>query len=210
MHGKMTVLLVTGGIGSGKSAVCRHLESRGIPVYYADDRTKALYDTMPGLASRVDAAVGGGVLQPDGRVDRRLLSERIFRSAEKLSALESVVHPAVLEDFLDWSRRTGAALVVMESAIALRLEEYMRVFDAVILVDAPLELRVERACRRDGADRRAVEARAASQVADLSRVDAVIVNDSGMDVLYSRTDEAFDKLLLYLQNNKKPRLSDKK
>lgn len=193
----MMTILVTGCMGSGKSAVCGYLESRGIPVYYSDERAKALYDSVPGLARRVNAAVGGGVLQPDGRVDRRLLAARVFSSAEMLSALEAQIHPAVLEDFLTWSRNTGSQVVVMESAIALRLGDYMRVFDAAVLVWAPPRLCMERACARDGSERSEVEARLAGQHFDTGAVDAVIVNDGSLDVLYSRTDAVFDDLLKF-------------
>lgn len=194
----MMNVLVTGRIGSGKSAVCGYLESKGIPVYYADERTKALYDSAPGLAGLVDAAVGGGVLRPDGRVDRKLLAARIFSSAEMLRALEAVVHPAVLEDFLEWRSGIDAGLVVMESAIALRLEDYMRVFDAAVLVYAPPELCVSRACARDGVSRGEVESRMAGQQFDTSTVDAVIVNDGSLELLYGRTDAVFEELLTKL------------
>lgn len=204
----MITVLVTGGIGSGKSAVCRHLESQGIPVYYSDARAKDIYDNLPGVAARVDAAVGGGVLTPEGRVDRRLLAERVFSSAEKLSALESIIHPAVLEDFLAWGRSTEAEMVVMESAIALRLESYMRVFDAVVLVDAPAEIRLQRACERDSSTVEAVQARMDKQKFDRSLVNAVILNDSTLDILYERTDRAFEEILVYLQNNQKTSLNN--
>ena len=69
----VTTVLVTGGIGSGKSEVCRVLASRGVPVYDSDSRTKGLYDAVPGLAGKVDAALGGGFLGADGRIDSRAL-----------------------------------------------------------------------------------------------------------------------------------------
>lgn len=196
---KVKTILVTGGIGSGKSEVSRILVSRGIPVYDSDSRTKSLYDTVPGLAARVDVSVGGGVLTEDGRLDRKALASVLFNDREKLRSLESVVHPEVLRDFCRWREETGSGMVAMESAIALNNKVFDGLFDYVILVDAPLEVRISRASRRDSSLREDIARRASSQHFDLSRADAVIVNDSSLDVLEARTCEALEKLV-YLQS----------
>lgn len=204
----MTLFLVTGGIGSGKSEVCRYLVSRGIPVYDSDSRTKALYDSVPGLPSRIDTAIGGGVLREDGSLDRKALAAVIFSDSAKLRALESVVHPEVLRDFIAWKDSLDCPVAAMESAIAAGLEVFDGVFDFTILVDAPLELRIERACRRDRSSREAIAERVANQVFDASAADAVIVNDSTLDELQARTDEALEKCL-YLQTNKEKKQQTK-
>ena len=163
-------LAVTGGIGSGKSLVCRFLEERGFPVYDSDSRTKALYDTDRELLQRIreklspyrsvdGPAADNFLLQEDGRLDRSLLSSIVFRGPrcrEALAALESVVHPAVLRDFETWKTSgevVGAALygtVVMESAIILDKPLFRQAADRVLLVDAPEEIRLRRAAARDG------------------------------------------------------------
>jgi dephospho-CoA kinase len=198
----MKTILVTGGIGSGKSEVCRHLALRGIPVYDSDDRAKRLYDEVPGLAEHVDAALGGGMLDAAGRLDRKALAAAVFADPEALRRLEAVVHPEVLADFLRWRDAQSAAAVVMESAIAAHLPLFKGVFDAVVLVDAPEEIRLERACRRDGASREAVLERIRAQHHDPAMADIVIVNDSTLEVLLSRTDKALEKYV-YLQSNNK-------
>lgn len=198
----MKTLLVTGGIGSGKSEVCRYLESLGVPVYDSDSRTKSLYDRVPGLPARVDAALGGGMLREDGSLDRKALAAAVFTDGSKLRTLESIVHPEVLADFCRWRDSQTAEAVVMESAIALNLTLFHGFFDGVILVDAPLALRVERACRRDASTREAVMDRISKQSFDPSRADVVIVNDSDVEELRRRTDKALEKLV-YLQVNHK-------
>ena len=198
----MKTILVTGGIGSGKSEVCRHLVSRGIPVYDSDERTKRLYDEVPGLAARVDAALGGGMLDAEGRLDRKALAAAIFSDQEALRRLEAIVHPEVLADFLRWRDTQNSEAVVMESAIAAGLPLFKGVFDCVILVDAPEEIRLERACSRDGASREAVLGRICAQHHDPGLADAVVVNDSTLEVLFSRTDEVLEKTV-YLQNDNK-------
>ena len=204
----MKTILVTGGIGSGKSAVCRHLVSRGFPVYDSDDRAKRLYDEVPGLPARVDAALGGGLLDADGRLDRRALAAAVFSDPAALRTLESIVHPEVLEDFLRWRDAQDAGAVFMESAIAARLPLFKGVFDAVVLVEAPESVRLERACRRDGASPEAVLERIRAQRFDDIAPDAVIVNDGTEEELLARTDETLEKIVYLQEQNIKEMKTD--
>ena len=98
----MKTLVVTGGIGSGKSTVCRYFASRGIPVYDSDSRTRSLYDRCPELVSRIGEVLGCSVTGPDGRIDRRKLASVIFSDSSMLEKLEGIVHPAVKDDFVAW------------------------------------------------------------------------------------------------------------
>lgn len=91
----MKTLVVTGGIGSGKSLVCSFLAERGVPVYDSDSRTKALYDNDRVLLEKIREAVGNDVVDAEGKLDRKKLASVIFADEAKLKALESVVHPAV-------------------------------------------------------------------------------------------------------------------
>jgi len=200
----MITVLVTGGIGSGKSEVCRHILSKGFPVYDSDARAKCLYDEVPGLVSRVDDALGGGLVDGDGRLDRRALSAVIFSDPDALRKLEDIVHPEVLRDFLRWRDAADADAVFMESAIAARSPLFAPLFDAVILVDAPEQTRLERACRRDSARPEAVLERIRAQRFDDIEPDAVIVNDGPLELLRARTDETLEKIVyLHHQNSKK-------
>ena len=204
----MKTILVTGGIGSGKSAVCRHLLSRGFPVYDSDDRAKRLYDEVPGLPARVDAALGGGVLDADGRIDRRALAAAVFSDPAALRTLESIIHPAVLEDFLRWRDAQDAGAVFMESAIAASLPLFKGVFDAVVLVEAPEAVRMERACSRDGVTPEAVLERIRTQHFDDFTPDAVIVNDGSKEELVARTDETLEKIVYLQEQNIKEMKTD--
>lgn len=194
----MKTLLVTGGIGSGKSAVCSLLEERGIPVYDSDSAAKRLYDTDPDLVRDLEALFGTLLRQADGCFDRRKLAGLLFSDPEKLAALEAVVHPAVLRDFQAWRSRQQAPFVVIESAIALEKPLFDAAYDAVLLVTAPDAMRLARACRRDGSEPAAVLARMRRQHFDLSRVDAVVNNDLDMATLRHRTDIAIKILSLQL------------
>jgi len=197
----MKTVLITGGIGSGKSEVCRRILSRGYPVYDSDTRAKCLYDEVPGLPARVDAALGGGVLDAGGRVDRRALAAAVFADPAALRKLEAVIHPEVLADFLRWRDAQEADAVFMESAIAGSSPLFAGLFDAVILVDAPEDIRVERACRRDSSRREAVRERVRAQDFGALRPDAVIFNDGNLQELHARTDETLEKVVYLQQQN---------
>ena len=191
-------ILVTGGIGSGKSTVCRHFASRGIPVYDSDSRAKSLYDKSSRLSANVNAAFGGDLLGPDGHLDRARLAERVFGSPEALHRLEALVHPAVLEDFRDWRDTAGSEIVVLESAIAASLPSFMAEVDRVLLVTAPEQDCIARAALRDGVSGEKVEQRIErqreKQVCEVREPDLTIENDGTLEELYAKADEALRSL----------------
>lgn len=193
----MRILLVTGGIGSGKSAVCAYLQAQGIPVYDSDVRTRHLYDEDPGLVAQLEQIFAEPLRGADGKLDRKKLASIIFSDPGRLHALESVVHPAVLRDFTAWcGRHADAPFVVMESAIALDKPLFDGAYDAVLLVTAPEAIRLERACRRDGSGPEAVLARMRAQHFDPRRADVVVNNDLDLPALHYRTDIALKLLSL--------------
>ena len=202
----MKTVILTGGMGSGKSAVCRYLSSRGVPVYDSDARTKTLYDRDPSLVLKMEEVLQVSLRDPEGRLDRCRLAGIIFSDPVAKSLVESVVHPAVLDDFKRWKRwhrpkgwRYGTVpFVVLESAILLSCPVFDGVGDKVVLVDAPEALRVERAVRRDGSTPEAALQRIRQQTFDLSRVDAVLLNDGALEDLPARVDGVFPNLFLSL------------
>ena len=182
-NGQMSakVLLVTGGIGAGKSAVSRMLIERGVPVYFSDDMAKSLYDRDASLRDSLRRLFGERVFR-DGDVDRRALAELIFADEEKRRALEALVHPAVFRDFEAWkAERPDCALVAFESAILLDRGLPEGFADYVIYVDAPEELRLRRAMERDGSAAESVRRRMQSQKAgpEHPAVDFVLDNSHG-------------------------------
>lgn len=207
----MITLAVTGGIGSGKSAVCLILAECGVPVYDSDSRTRNLYDSDRSLTRQIAQAMSvfspqTNVLDSEGKIDRKALASIVFSNPKALSALEALVHPAVLEDFLRWREqreKEGFRVVAIESAIILEKPLFRNVADKVILVDAPFVLRLERACRRDRAERDAIERRMENQrlFKDISNgetfpgVDYVIVNDSDMATLKTRVDAVLREIV---------------
>lgn len=200
----MEVLVVTGGIGSGKSEVCRILERNGLKAQYnADSKVKELYASCPDLLEKIEEKLQSPVRDSEGRFRPQLLAARIFSDDEALAAVESIVFPALTEDFKAFARRYEASgIIVFESATVLEKPQFEGFGDKIVLVDAPVALRFDRACARDGADREAVKARmqnqklmnALSEGASDPRIDAVIVNDSTVAVLEDRVDKIMSDL----------------
>ncbi len=166
---------ITGGIGSGKSTVCRLFAAKGIPVYDSDSEAKRLMAAE--LRGAIEARFGRDIYR-EGELDRGRLATIVFADSQALADLNAIVHPAVMRDFAAWAERQTADYVVLESAILYEagLENAV---DRVVAVLAPVELRVERACRRDGADPEAVRRRIAAQMDDdtlCRRADFTLVN----------------------------------
>ena len=183
---KIMTLAVTGGIGSGKSAVCSFFAEKGIPVYDSDSRTKALYD-----------------IYREGKLDRAALAEKVFSDGEKLSKLESMVHPAVKEDFENWKAShdgRNIPFVIMESAIILDRPLFRDTADMVLVVEAPLETRIGRTERRDGADREKVMARISAQkTPDDAKADFILTNDGDLEDLRKKVYELYDIICKRIQ-----------
>ena len=193
----MITVLVTGGIGSGKSVACRYLETLGIPVYDSDSRAKSLYDTDPVLLSEVAEAFGSDIVSEDGRLDRSLLASRVFGDAQKVLRLNSLVHPAVLRDFIRWRSGQDTEIVVMESALAQNIPSFRELFDRVVLVVAPSRLRALRAGERDGVPPERIEERMAHQHFNEDDADAIVCNDGTLEQLYDQIDIVFSKFATF-------------
>ena len=185
-------VIVTGLIGSGKSAVCALLRERGIPVYDSDARTKGLYDRRPALVGRLEEALGLPLRGTDGRLDRKALAARIFSDDAARETLEAIVYPEVLADFKRWkARQKGAPFVVLESAVILTKPVFDGLADAVVLVSAPEEVRLQRVMQRDSLPATAVRARMAAQEVPMEKVTATLFNEGTPQALQKAVEQVF-------------------
>lgn len=169
---------ITGGIGSGKSTVCRIFSLLGVPVYDSDSNARRLMNADPEVTARIRSLFGEGAYR-DGELDRRLLASRIFADGKLRGELNRIVHPAVSRDFLDWAQRQRGPYVLQEAAILFESGAW-RDMDAVVAVSAPEPVRIRRAMRRDSSSEEAVRARMAAQIGEAERVeraDYVILAD---------------------------------
>ena len=175
----MKHIAITGGIGSGKSFVCKKLGDYGIEVYDCDSAAKRLWAADENLRRQLTEIVGNDVYI-NNVLQKRVLAQYLLRSDDNKLAIDNLIHPAVARDFL----RSG--LTWLESAILFDSQFDRRVsFDRVVCVSAPLEVRLARVMSRDGIDRaKALEwvGRQMSQDEVERRSDFVIVNDGSADL----------------------------
>ena len=175
---------VTGGIGSGKSTVCRLFAERGVPVYDSDSEAKRLMREGPSLRAALVEAFGDETFR-DGVLNRRYLAATVFGDRHALARLEALVHPCVKRDFERWAaERTAESYVVLECAILYESGMDAAV-DRVVAVVAPEELRLVRVNARDGASAAEIRRRMAAQLSDdvlSARADYTIVNINREDL----------------------------
>lgn len=181
----MVKVAVTGGIGSGKSYVCRLIERRGIHVYDCDSAAKRIMASSDEIKAALCRVVGDDVLS-EGRIDKVVLASYLLKSEKNAQQINRIVHPAVAEDFI------SSGYSWMECAI-LFSSGFDKLVDKVVCVTAPLEVRVDRIIRRDNISRdNALEwiGRQMPQEKVKTLSDYEIVNDGVMDV-----DIQIDKIL---------------
>jgi dephospho-CoA kinase len=158
----MVKIGVTGGIGSGKTTVCRFFQLLGIPVFYSDEAAKALMNRDETLIGQIQEAFGTDVYL-DGVLQRSVLASRVFHSEAKLQLLNSLVHPAVFRAFDRWVDKKSAPYVIKEAAILFESGSYADC-QATVLVKAPENLRVRRIISRDGSPEQAIRDRMSRQM----------------------------------------------
>ena len=187
----MKTVIVTGGIGSGKSAVCACLKKRGVPVYDCDARVRGLYGRRPSLVSQLEIALGTPLKGADGRLDKARLAALIFSDPHARETLEGIVYPILLKDIRRWQQRQTAPWGALESAVILSKPVFDGVADGVVLVEAPEEVRMARVMRRDGLEREAVKGRIRSQEIPREKADVIILNDGTPQALSEAVERVF-------------------
>ncbi len=172
---------VTGGIGSGKSLVCRVFASLGIPVYMADDRAKWLTENDPILKADITRVLGSMAYDTLGRYNRSWVASQVFSNPDLLQKLNAVIHPRVWADTADWvAQQTHAPYVIKEAALMKAASPEIGI-DQVVVVESPLALRIDRIRQRDpyrSVDD--IQRIIANQVSDEQRrdfADHVLLND---------------------------------
>lgn len=171
---------ITGGIGSGKSYVCRILESRGISVYDCDAAAKRLMRTSEKLQQELRQLVGQDVYTSDGQLQKRVLADFLLASEANKLALNDVIHPAVAEDFLSSGMTWLESAILFESGFDSRVS-----FDRIVCVSASRDVRIQRIMRRDNitAEKAAewIDTQMAQEEVE-RRSHFVIVNDDKSDI----------------------------
>ncbi len=187
---------LTGGIGSGKSFVANVIEIMGIPVYDSDRHAKYLMQNDRYLREKLVIEFGS-LIYTDDSLNRQYLSSLVFSKPDRLNTLNQLVHPAVKTDFLIWADGKRSPLVFLESAILFE-SEFSLLMDKIVVVTAPLELRIDRIIQRDGMTKEAGMQRLKNQWSDekkISMADYVIENDDKHSIIEQVT-KIIDELSL--------------
>lgn len=178
---------ITGGIGSGKSLVTKIFSTLGVPVYDADSHAKELMTTDGILIAAIKKEFGDLAFHADGNLNRTYLANHVFHDEKQLSKLNNLVHPRVAVDYNDWLLKHHTSPYVLKEAALLFEANTHLVLDKIIVVTAPLDMRIRRVLARD-AHRTVEQIRAIveKQLPDeykLERADFVIVNDESSLVI---------------------------
>ncbi len=152
---------LTGGIGSGKSTVAGFFKELGVPVYNSDSRARELMEDNDQLRQAISELLGPEAYLGSA-LNRRYIASRVFKDKALLGRLNELVHPVVRKDFLAWAEAQEAPYILQEAAILFENGAY-RAFDAMILVTAPEETRIQRVMERDSVTRESVRERMKNQ-----------------------------------------------
>jgi dephospho-CoA kinase len=137
---------ITGGIGSGKSYVCQLLAKQGIEVYDCDSAAKRLMHTSEELRRQLTALIGPDTYDAEGRLDKAIVARFLLASPENAHAIDATVHPVVFNDFLQSGYQWVESAILYESGLN-------RLVDRVVVVTAPVEVRIARIMQRDAISR---------------------------------------------------------
>ena len=196
----MISIAITGGIGSGKTYVSNMFQERGIPIYNADTEAKRLMVQDEVIRKELVALVGEEVYQ-GAELNKPLLASYLFSSAEHVQQINSIVHPRVKADFIEWLKaRLEYEVAGIESAILFEAG-FRDSVDSVIMVSAPEELRLARAMKRDRATEQQIRNRMSAQMNEDEKIkmaDFVICNDETQPL-----NEQISFILQILKTSKK-------
>lgn len=186
---------ITGGIGSGKTTVCRIFRVLGVPVFVADVAARKLMNNDPSIRSEINI-IAGKDLYEGGELDRRELARLIFNEPDMLQKVNASVHPAVLREFEAWSSVIDAPYVIMEAAILFEAKADQLV-DRVISISAPVEERISRVMGRSEISREEVLERINNQMEDNEREEKsyYVINNADNEMIIPEILKIHDDML---------------
>lgn len=169
---------ITGGIGSGKTQVCQVFETLGIPVFNADTAAKKIMETDNEVVKQITKLLGAEAYI-NGKINRSWFSSILFQDEKKRTALNAIVHPAVIAFGQEWMNRQQAAYVLKEAALFFETGSNKEM-DYMIGISAPVDLRLKRAMKRDHLDEITIRQKMAAQMDEKEKMmlcQFIILND---------------------------------
>lgn len=189
------IIGLTGGIGSGKTTVANYFEQQNIPVYVADDEARKITNSK-NVLKKIVAVFGDEVLEHN-LLNRKKMGEIVFNDKDKLNQLNAIIHPEVKKHFKKWLKsKIDYQYIIKESAILFESKTNLDC-DLIILVTAPLELRIERTMKRDNCNRESVLQRIKNQISDEEKAQKsdFIINNIYLNDTFNQVDILLKKLI---------------
>ena len=169
---------LTGGIGSGKTTISKIFQSLGVPVFNSDLQTKKILQTNKKITQNIIKKFGQSVVSKN-EIDKKKLSSIVFNNSKKLELLNSIIHPEIIKEFHNWYKKQKYDYIIKESALLFEANTYQNL-DKIILVKAPLKLRIKRIIERDNKTQKEIQKIINKQVKVkniINRVDYIINNN---------------------------------
>lgn len=160
---------LTGGIGSGKSTIAELFKELGVPVYDSDTEAKLLMNTSKSIRKAIIALLGKKAFKDD-ILNRSYISNKVFKDNELLERLNKIVHPEVKKHFENWILDQDVPYVIQETALIFENKNQDN-YDKIILVTAPVEIRIARVIERDSVTENSILARINNQLTDVEKID---------------------------------------
>ncbi|MFV5491180.1 dephospho-CoA kinase [Acinetobacter sp. ASP199] len=191
------ILGLTGGIGSGKSAASQWFEQHGIVVVDADVVAREIVEVGQPALLEIQQAFGDWVLQEDGTLNRRALREHIFQSNDARRILESITHPAIRQSIIQQLQNAQSPYVILVSPLLFETNQH-ELTDHTLLIDASIELQIQRASQRDGQNIEQIHRIIAAQMPREQKqqlADDIVLNDGHLEHLYAHLQPLHEQYL---------------
>ncbi|WP_312087355.1 dephospho-CoA kinase [Acinetobacter variabilis] len=197
------VLGLTGGIGSGKSAASQWFESQGIAVVDADIVAREVVDIGQPALQQIQQAFGDWVLLENGSLNRRALREHIFHSPEARKTLENITHPAIRTSIIQQLHAAQSPYAILVSPLLFETNQH-ELTQHTLLIDAAIELQIQRASQRDGQNVEQIQKIIAAQMPREQKramADDMVLNDGELEHLYAHLTPLHEKYLQMATQN---------
>ncbi len=197
------VLGLTGGIGSGKSAASQWFEAQGIAVVDADIVAREVVDIGQPALQQIQQAFGDWVLFEDGSLNRRALREHIFQSPEARKTLENITHPAIRTSIIQQLHAAQSPYAILVSPLLFETNQH-ELTQHTLLIDAAIELQIQRASQRDGQNVEQIQKIIAAQMPREQKramADDIVLNDGELEHLYAHLTPLHEKYLQMTAQN---------
>lgn len=193
---------ITGGIGSGKSSVCRVFNVLGIPVFSTDVAARDIMENDQNIKLHLNT-IAGKDLYTTGQLDRTELANLIFNNPSLLARVNSLVHPAVFNNFGAWAKQQSSPYVIMEAAILFESGAF-KLVDRIATVVAPLQERIERVMHRNNLTYQQISERIRNQMEDDERIrqSHYVIRNSENDMIIPAILTIHNDLLIHINSTK--------